>query len=393
MIWMMILIFLNLLVKLHVIFGLKRHQHQVQMLNKKRIDYDAERKLKQQKMEELARKKKEQEELSLRNDKGELLTKAEAQRLKELKAKSKEEITPQVMAKKLREIVGARGKRSTDIPAMLTELRYLETKAQDDQAVILRIRTLITLFSFDLYCRPQSGGSMSLSHWRETAQTVVDIMTTLENNVNAVRLVEDDGLDDTAFDSIEFDDEVEAALNEGADAAQSSEDVAAQKAWYAARKAALQAAKEKAKAEKEANAKTAAQAANKNIQFVEGNLYSFLYKLASEYYLGLQNCDHVANSTEYVNRLREQVRLLALLKQAYKYYIAINKLRQSQRIGEIILEYIYYSYDETKDILATKYNPQIVADVNSNDVDFWTEVVLKSDEPRTRIKALLYTII
>jgi translation initiation factor 3 subunit C len=306
---------------------------------------------------------------------GQVLTKMEKRRLEALKARSNETITAEAMGKKLREIVASRGKRSADIPAIINELIFLKEKAEDSTTV-LRIQTLLTLFHFDHHVK--SSGGMSLGAWKESAVQIAEILALL-NKDKQVRLVEDDSIDDSAFSSIDFDKDVEQALNEGT----SAEDVQAQKVWFAERKKALEQAKALAAQDREQ-----AKQADANISYVEGNLFSYLYRLSNEYYVGLQGCDS-QSATEYVNRIRELTKLLDLFEASYKYYIDISKPRMAKRVAELILSYIYYNYNEENDVLL---HPEAEASASQTKVNHWAEIILTSDEPRSRIKALLYQL-
>lgn len=84
----------------------------------------------EEKKKEKVRRPKEKKQEDVNDDEdGTPLTKAEKQRREMIKARANEEVSPAVMAKRIREIVASRGKRSVDQNAIINELRFLETKA------------------------------------------------------------------------------------------------------------------------------------------------------------------------------------------------------------------------------------------------------------------------
>lgn len=286
-------------------------------------------------------------------------------------AKNSEEVTPQALNKRLREIIASRGKRSTDNNAVIEELRFLETKT-DDPATILKIQTLITLTQFDLTV--QRSSYMNLTSWRACIDGLEAILKTLEQNPS-VRLAEDEAFDDSHIYEGVGDDDI--AMSDFVDDAEKD-------AWLARRNRlreevdARRAAIEKIRAEE-----NSVDTASGNVTYIEGNLYAFVFKVSTEFYKALQQVDNL--SAEYVSRLREQPRLISLFKKARAYYQSINKHRLEVRILHLWIEYEYYFYQPKFDVMGKN-----AEDVPASIVDELADVILKSDDPRARTRALLF---
>lgn len=85
------------------------------------------------------------------------------------------------------------------------------------------------------------------------------------------------------------------------------------------------------------------------VQYVSGNLYSFIQVLFNEFTKSLQKIDH--NTPQYVARLKDELILVDLIQFAEKYYCKINKYLFSTRIVLFHLQLLYYRYDKERDLL------------------------------------------
>merc|ERR1712136_391012 len=78
---------------------------------------------------------------------------------------------------------------------------------------------------------------------------------------------------------------------------------------------------------------------------ISGSAVQMVEKLHAEYIKILQTSD--AHSTEYITHLREETRMIAIVKKL-KYYVENNEAAEKQKICAaylLLIEYVYYKYD------------------------------------------------
>ncbi len=248
--------------------------------------------------------------------------------------KRDEEVAPAVLQKRLREIALSRGKKQSDVNATLNELRFLESKAQDI-ATKLRIQSLYINTLFD--SQVNKAHAMPLSTWKDGIHTLEGMIKTLESTDN-VRLAEDDAVfveDSQGFGEVD----PEAAVAAGED----EETVELQVAGIGFLDQFTAARREEAKKE-DAKGKD-----DKECTYVEGSLFSFVFRLSTQFFKALQQAD--PKSMEYVHRLKEQPRLTSLFSIARAYYRRIEKTSTEAKIALMWLEYEYYRYNPAHDVM------------------------------------------
>ncbi len=173
------------------------------------------------------------------------------------------EYTPEMVMKKLTELMGKFGRRGTDKQSMIEDLTLLTTKAKDGLA-LLKVRTTLAAALFDVN---NMGDYMAVDKWKQCFSVLQDIVMLLKSNFS-LRLSEDETVDETVFDEVE-DEELKAQLMQ-------------------------QAEEEKAKqadAMASAPISTTVIEGTEKVQYVTGNLYSFVNRLHTEYRKSLQNMD------------------------------------------------------------------------------------------------------
>ena len=237
---------------------------------KKDVDNDDDAFDKEEDKEEAAarkeRRRKEREE-------------AKKQKLEEEAKKQKEkglakdaDYTPEMIVKKLGELLSKFGRRGTDKDAMIDDLRFLATKAKDPSA-FLKVSTALAAALFDSGLGV--GDFMPISLWKACAVTVNDIVEMLASNTT-VRLSEDDKVEDTLLDEPDPEDELVADLPEekSSDAKATSGDGKGSNAAPAG-----------------GDGTAADGEKDDRIQYVTGNLFPFINRLVGEYRKSLQFTD------------------------------------------------------------------------------------------------------
>ena len=106
--------------------------------------------------------------------------------------------TPELIAKKLKELIAMRGKRGTDRKVVVENLKILATKATSP-VVMLKVKTALAAAIFDSVLNTVKYMPSTL--WRECLACLLDMIKTLKDNPN-VRLSEDEEVAE-AFDEEE----------------------------------------------------------------------------------------------------------------------------------------------------------------------------------------------
>ncbi|KAJ3045015.1 Translation initiation factor 3 subunit c [Rhizophlyctis rosea] len=189
------------------------------------------------------------------------------------------EPTPKTLSKKLRELLEARGKKSTDKVTQLANLRKLLEVARNP---FQKVKVLLVLIPARFDFTPTTTGFMSMEMWRSTLMEINELFTLLEENAH---------LSISDFIDEEVDDNAE---------------------------------------EVKANAGTPLQ--------IRGNLGSFVDRIDDEFTKSLQNID--PHTLDYFSRLNDEGGLYAIIVRAQKYfkrighqeYVDLTKLRRVERL-------------------------------------------------------------
>ena len=226
------------------------------------------------------------------------------------------EMSPEQVLRKLKELLGMRGKRGTNRQLVISDLELLATKARDPAAVLSVQVALVTAY---LELNLNKGVHMDTEIWRKSLISLLSMLDYLGSNPN-LRLSEDEDVQEQ-FDSEpdEADEAIQAVL-----AGNNAVDRATRRA--------------KQKEEQELEEKK-----NVDCKYIQGNFYAFLYRLHIEFVRSLQAID--SHSSEYIERLRDEASLSMLSTRAAEYYGSINKPNFRCQCVLIQLELAYYHVD------------------------------------------------
>ena len=250
--------------------------------------------------------------------------------------KSKQqEMNPEQVIKKLKELLAMRGKRGTDKLAMIKDLQLLASKATEP-AALLKVHTTLASALFDVTLNKNTH--MPTGLWKECEEEVRVILGLLTANT-LVRLSEDEKVEER-FDEDEDDEEAVAAAA-GISMAGSS--------LTEEEKANKEKKDEEDKAKREDNEDLHTTGEADRVQYVMGNLFSFLQLLCMEYRKSMQAID--AHSEEYIARLKDELRLEQLVGKAQDYYHNIAKTTLEASVAFLRLELVYYKYSSDTDVL------------------------------------------
>ncbi|TPX31340.1 hypothetical protein SmJEL517_g05301 [Synchytrium microbalum] len=242
------------------------------------------------------------------------------------------EVTIETLFKKLRELLEARGKKSTDKGVQVTNLKRLQEVANTPHA---KIRVLLALIPAQFDYTPTALGYMNVDAWRNTLANIAQLLTLLEENPH-ISVVED----------VEGDDD---------------------------------------EAETEKKAKAGEQVR------LRGSVASFVDRLDDEFTKSLQNID--PHTTEYVDRLRDETSLYGLIARTQRHFA---RLRQSDYEAQIIMrrvEHLYYKPDsviQTVEEAARKLYPILASDPTpASVIPYFCAILYKTSSDRIRTRALL----
>ena len=251
------------------------------------------------------------------------------------KSKS-QEMNPEQVIKKLKELLAMRGKRGTDKLAMIADLKLLASKATEP-AALLKVHTTLASALFDVTLNKNTH--MPTPLWKECEEEVRVILGLLTSNTQ-VRLSEDEKVEEK-FDEDEDDEEVAVAAAAGISMAGI--------ALTEEEKAAKEKKEEEEKAKREDNEDLHTTGEAGRVQYVMGNLFSFLQLLCMEYRKSMQAID--AHTEEYIARLKDELVLEALVGKAQEYYRNVGKTSLEASVAFLRLELVYYKYSSDADVL------------------------------------------
>ncbi|KAL1923372.1 uncharacterized protein VTP21DRAFT_8352 [Calcarisporiella thermophila] len=194
------------------------------------------------------------------------------------------EITIDNLFKKLREVVEARGKKSTD---RMEQVRILQRLLEVAQTPYQRIRVLLTLIAAQFDVTPSMSGYMNLDIWKAAEKEVGQLLDILEKHPEyVVKEVVDQ----------ELDDDKDIVPAEGVTVG------------------------------------------------VRGSIVSLIDRLDDEFIKSLQNID--PHTTDYVDRLKDETSLYSLIVRSQCYFERHNLQESIHRIVMRRLEHLYYKPDQ-----------------------------------------------
>lgn len=253
---------------------------------------------------------------------------------KKKKKKEAGEVTPELVIRKLKEVLDARGKRGTDRNRTIQELEDLVKRVEDNPkisaALSLKVKTTLAQTYFETALNAVSH--MPVNLWRKCVPILQSILTELMVNP-LVRLTEDE----------EIQSSLEESLQSAGDRISSDEVQRLMSEVTASQKLEREEAEDRRRQELERKE-------GGKTEYVQGNLFSFISHMATEYTKSLRGMDPL--QTEYLERLKDESTLLILIAQSEQYYRKIDKRSFLVRITGLRLEFLYYVYHRDQDVLS-----------------------------------------
>lgn len=289
------------------------------------------------------------------------------------------EMTPEMITKRLRELLASRGKRGTDRVMLITDLQYLLGKAT---VPVTQLKLQVTLISslFDL--ATAKGTPLPAPLWKQAYNLTHGVMDSLETNA-LLRLSEDEEVKE-AFDDLSVEDKEKRAIT-------LSGLISGDKDKESKSTAAAAAAVVESKSSSEED--------DSEVSYVLGTMQSFVQRLALELRTSLQNTD--PHATEYLTRLKDEAELIRLAERTQQYYKRLGKLELETLTARLRLEFEYYHYHPHLDAGIAGDKPAAAAaaaapldekDKKESNVPQLAAFLYKHGNAKARTKALLYHV-
>ncbi|KAJ3294249.1 Translation initiation factor 3 subunit c [Borealophlyctis nickersoniae] len=192
--------------------------------------------------------------------------------------------TPETLFKKLRELLDARGKKSTEKSTQIANLKKLLEVANNPYQ---KVKVLLVLIPSRFDFTPVATGFMSVDFWKSTLSEMNELFQLLEENEHLTMV-------------------------EGAEEDEDEKSI-----------------------EVKSNAKESVP--------VRGNLGSFIDRIDDEFTKTLQNVD--PHTIEYITRLKDETSLYALIVRAQKYFERIQNQEWIDLTKMRRVEHLYYKPD------------------------------------------------
>jgi hypothetical protein len=344
-------------------------------------DSGEEREDKEKEAEE--RRKKNEERSELKKKKQEKwLALQEALRSKDAEDEKKaaeEELKPEQVLKRLKDLLALRGKRGTDAAQLIQELKTLRQKSLKVASAPALLKLNVTLMAslFDLSLNKtarkdtkesaagaaaagglppaetttKSDEFMDIKSWKEACD-VLDTLITQLNNDPKIRLSEDEKQDEKFLDEEIKRGQLLATAegNEEEKTKTAAENQALSPKAAAVQAAAAAAAEEERKRLEDPN----------TIHHVTGSLLGFIQSLCREYTKSLLHID--PHSLDYIERLKHEQILVELVARVQDYYAKLSaqapnpaaaaaKKQLEAKVAQLRLELLYYRYHPELDVL------------------------------------------
>jgi len=290
------------------------------------------------------------------------------------------ELTPEMINKKLKEILASRGRRGTDRKQVIDDLRLLASKSRTSLTLLkVQIALCSALFETSL----NRGTHMQIDHWKAAVDELNAIISSLNSNPQ-IRLSEDEEVEEKDDDDNE---DIEKVIGSFISAPNSSNTTNPNEDKKEGKNT------NKKKPQHEEDEQGEDEDGNK-VEYVIGNLYSFIHRISTEYTNSLRHIDH--HTPDYLNRLKDETDLIKLIARAQEYYIKIKKEQFLTRVILRRMELTYYHYSSDLDVQnkgeEKKYNDKKIRKWDNVALDELAEYLYRHGAGRDRTRALLYHV-
>jgi len=212
--------------------------------------------------------------------------------------RQQQELTPEVVLKRMKDIIASRGRRGTDKLQVVEDLKQLCASSATSGAIALKAKTLLCAALLDVSL---TKAHMGLAHWKDCFTTLSQIMDQLASDP-MVRLSEESNVSEN------YEDNEEEKMKKSAD-----------------------------QVDKEPQ-----------VQHVMGSLHAFVSNLFSEQRKALQHTD--AHHNDYLVWMREEQSMLQLIGRARHYYSKMGLVHLECELVTLELELRSYQYHEEDDV-------------------------------------------